>query len=440
MKTSWSDRDDFEIEGGHKLSGSIATNASKNGAMGLFAAALLNKGKTTLHNIPHIEEVSRFLEVFESIGVKTKWLGSNSIVIEPPKLFKLDKINKESASKMRSTLMLLGPLSGRLKRFKIPHIGGCKMGERTISAHRYALSDLGLEIVTKENVYDISVSPKAKKEVVMYEASDTGTINTLLRAAVLPQTTVIDFAQQNYMVLEVCYFLQKFGIQIEGLGTKTLTITGKPEIHEDIEYYNSEDPIESMLFITLALVTQSKLSVTRVPIDFMKMELLKLEKMGMKFKLSKPYLSQNGRTKLVDLHIAPSKLKALGDKIHAQPYPGIQTDNLPFFVPIATQASGTTLIHDWMWEDRAIFFTELNRLGGSVKLADPHRVFIEGKTPLKGTQIVCPPALRPAVMLMAAMIGAHGKSTLRNVYAIKRGYENIVERLNKIGAKITLLN
>src|SRR3989344_8151853 len=156
--------------------------------------------------------------------------------------------------------------------------------------------------------------------------------------------------------------------------------------------------------------------------------------------MSKPYLAHNNKTKLVDITIKPSKLKALYDKIHAQPYPGINTDNLPFFVPIATQAKGTTLIHDWMWEDRAIFFTELNRLGASVRLADPHRVFVEGPTRLKGAQIVCPPALRPAVMLMVAMIGAEGKSILRNVYAINRGYEDIVGRLNKIGAKIKMLN
>jgi UDP-N-acetylglucosamine 1-carboxyvinyltransferase len=161
--------------------------------------------------------------------------------------------------------------------------------------------------------------------------------------------------------------------------------------------------------------------------------------MGLKFNISKTYLSDNQRTKLVDLTIKPSKLTALTDKIHAQPYPGMNTDNLPFFVPIATQAGGTTLIHDWMWEDRAIFFTELNRFGGKVRLADPHRVFVDGPTKLKGAQIICPPALRPAVMLMAATLGAEGKSTLRNVYAIKRGYENIVERLNSIGAKIKIL-
>ncbi|MFZ2763654.1 MAG: UDP-N-acetylglucosamine 1-carboxyvinyltransferase, partial [Minisyncoccia bacterium] len=388
---------------------------------------------------PRIEEVNRFIEVFKSIGIKVVWTGKHTLTIEPPKKFSISNINTRSTGKIRSALMLIGPLSARMKSFKLPHIGGCKMGERTISAHRYALEDLGLKIVTKENYYEITSGRRAKSETVMYEASDTGTTNAILRAAVLPQTTVIDFAQQNYMVLEVCYFLEKLGVEIRGIGTKTLTIEGNPNINTNVEYSNSEDPIEAMLFITAAVLTRSKLMIKRAPIDFLKVELLKLEKMGLKYDMSKTYLSLNGRTKLVDITIKPSKLKALHDKIHAQPYPGINTDNLPFFVPIATQATGDTLIHDWMWEDRAIFFTELNRLGASVRLADPHRVFVDGPTKLKGAQIVCPPALRPAVMLMVAMIGAEGKSILRNVYAINRGYEDIVGRLNKIGAKIKMI-
>lgn len=439
MKNWHEERDNFEIEGGKKLSGSIIINASKNGATHLFAAALINRGKTTLHNIPRIEEVNRLIEVFRSLDIKVVWLDKHSLTIEPPRTLTMESINSRATGKIRSALMLIGSLSGRLKSFKLPHIGGCKMGERTIAAHRFALEDLGLKIVTKENYYHISQGGRPKQEVVMYEASDTGTTNAILRAAVLPQKTVIDFAQQNYMTLEVCYLLAQLGLKIEGIGTKTLIIDGNPNIKKDIEYYNSEDPVEAMLFITVAILTRSKLVIKRAPIDFLKVELLKLEKMGLRHSLSKTYFSKNGRTKLVDVTVRPSKLKALHDKIHAQPYPGINTDNLPFFVPIATQAEGTTLIHDWMWEDRAVFFTELNRLGASVRLADSHRVFIVGPTKLRGAQIVCPPALRPSVMLLSAMLGAKGKSTLRNVYAINRGYENIVGRLNKIGAKIKML-
>jgi len=268
--------DDYEIEGGHKLSGTVVTNASKNGATHLFAAALINRGRTVIHNIPRIEDISRLIEVFKSIGIEVEWIGKNSVSIKPPDKFAIKKINSRATGKIRSALMLIGPLSARLKSFNLPHIGGCKMGERTIAAHRYALESLGLKIVTKENFYEIKNSGKAKKEVVMYEASDTGTTNALLRAAVLPQKTVIDFAQQNYMVLEVCYFLEMLGVKIDGIGTKTLIVEGNPNINKDVEYFNSEDPVEAMFFITVAILTRSTLTIKRVPINFLKVELLKL--------------------------------------------------------------------------------------------------------------------------------------------------------------------
>ncbi|MEK7136085.1 MAG: UDP-N-acetylglucosamine 1-carboxyvinyltransferase, partial [Patescibacteria group bacterium] len=251
--------------------------------------------------------------------------------------------------------------------------------------------------------------------------------------------TTIRFAPPNYQVQELCFFLQSAGVKIEGIGTTNLVVEGLNKLDIPLEYYNSEDPIESMMFIAIAATTGSKLNIKRCPIDFLAVELLKLEKMGLKFKTSKRYKSYNGRTDLVDIDVFPSSLKAPADKIHALPYPGINSDNLPFFVPIATQATGTTLIHDWMWENRAVYFTELNRLGAQVTLADPHRVFVTGKTPLKVAQVVCPPALRPAMIIFIAMLAAPGTSILRNIYSINRGYEEIASRLNAIGADIKVI-
>jgi UDP-N-acetylglucosamine 1-carboxyvinyltransferase len=277
-------------------------------------------------------------------------------------------------------------------------------------------------------------------EIVLFEASDTATENLLIAAARIPGKTVLRFTPPNYQVQEVCFFLEKCGVRIEGIGTSTLTIHGISEINTPIEYWNSEDPTESMMFISASIVTHSKLTITRCPIDFLSLELLKLEKMGLRYTSSKIYHAKNGRTRLCDITVFPSKLTALKDKVHASAYPGINTDNLPFFVPIATVSKGTTLIHDWMWENRAIYFTELNRLGADIILADPHRVFVTGPTQLKATQIVCPPALRPSMIILVAMLGAKGTSILRNVYAINRGYENIAQRLNSIGANISMLN
>ena len=440
IKLHREERDDFIVHGGKKLSGSIETNTSKNGAMGLMHAALLNKGVTVLHGIPKIQEVIRIIEIFQSIGVKIEWTKEKSIKITPPKKFKFDEINKKSARRVRSFIMSIGALIHHIKSFEIPTAGGCKMGDRTIAAHKHGLEALGASITTRNSGYLIERKKLKPAEIVMYEASDTATENILIAAAGIPGKTIIHFAQQNYMVQDVCFYLEKLGVKIEGIGSLKLSIHGKKNIKVDVEHYNSEDPIESMMFIAAAVVTKSKLTIARCPIDFLKLELLKLEKMGVQMKQSKIYKSKNKRTDLVDITVLESpRLVALTDKIHAQPYPGINTDNLPFFVPIAMQAKGTTLIHDWMWENRAIYFTQLNRLGASLMLADQHRVFVEGKEKLHPGEIICPPALRPSTMILVAMLGIEGRSILRNVYSIKRGYENIVERLNSIGAEIEVV-
>lgn len=439
MKNTKNNSIDFEVTGGNKLSGSITTNFSKNGSVGLLCASLLNRGKTTLHGIARIEEVYRVIEILESIGVKIKWIKQNSLTITPPEKFDLSKINIESAIKTRSIIMIIGPLIHYLKNFSIPHASGCNLGKRTISAHTYALNSLGVKIKTTNNSYDISNTKLKATNIVMYEAGDTACENILTASSLIPGKTTIRFASANYMVQEICFFLETLGVKIEGIGSSTLIVHGVKEINKDIEYTNSEDPIESMMFISAAIVTNSNLKILRCPIDFLSLELEKLRIMGLRFRLGKTYKSYNNRTNLVDIEIFPSKLKALSDKIHANPYPGINMDNLPFFAPIALVANGKTMIHDWVYENRAIYFAELNRLGGNVTLADPHRVYIEGPTKLKPAQVVCPPALRPSVVILIAMLAANGVSILRNVYMINRGYEEIAERLNSIGAKIKIL-
>jgi UDP-N-acetylglucosamine 1-carboxyvinyltransferase len=429
---------DFEVNGGKKLSGTIKTNFSKNGSVGLLCASLLNKGTTTLHGIAHIEEVNRVIEILESIGVKITWQDKNTVKIMPPKKFNLANINIDSSIKTRSVVMLIGPLVHYLNKFSLPHAQGCNLGKRTIAAHVYAFEDIGVKIKTTNSSYDINIKKIKPGKIVMYETGETACENILFAAALIDGVTEIDFMSNNYMVQEVCFFLEALGVKIDGLRTSSLKIHGLKEINKNIEYWNSEDPIESMMFISAGIATDSHLTITRAPIDFLSLEMEKLRRMHLKYKISKIYYSYNGKTKLADIEIFPSKLKALHDKIHANLYPGINIDNLPFFVPIAIKARGQTLIHDWFYEVRMIYMTELNRLGANVTLADQHRLYIEGGTPLKPAQIVCPPALRPSMVILIAMLAANGKSILRNVYMINRGYEEIAARLNSIGADIKI--
>jgi UDP-N-acetylglucosamine 1-carboxyvinyltransferase len=276
-------------------------------------------------------------------------------------------------------------------------------------------------------------------EVVLYESGDTTTENALMAAAGIEGVSVIKFASANYQVQDLCVFLQALGVRIDGIGTSTLTVWGRAVIDTPVTYSISEDPIESMLFVAAAVMTKSTLTIQRCPIDFLELELLKLEKMGFKYDCSARYKAANGHTDLVDIQTHPSKLTALEEKIHPGIYPGLNMDNLPFFVPIATQAKGQTLIHDWPYENRAIYYMELTKLGADLILADPHRVYINGPTKLRPAEIICPPALRPAAIILIAMLAAPGTSILRNVYSINRGYEDLYARLNSLGADIQVL-
>ena len=425
----------FRIEGGHKLSGKIKVRTSKNGAVGILCASLLNKSTTTIKNAPKIEEVFRIIEVMESIGVNIEW-KNNDLIITPPKKFQIEKIDKESASKTRSAMMIMGSLIHKINDFKLPQTGGCKLGSRTVKPFLYSLENLGITIDTKSDYFEISHKGLKPSEIVLYEAGDMVTETTLMAVAGINGKSTIKFASANYQVQDVCFYLQLLGVKIEGIGTSTLTVYGKEELNSPVEYYLSEDPIEAMSLIAIAIVTKSSITIERCPIDFLELELLKLEKMGFKYKIIKRYKADNGQTNLVDITTYPSKLIALEEKIHAQPYPGINMDNLPFFVVIATQAEGQTFIHDWVYEERAIYYKELDKLRADTILADPHRFYIKGPTDLRATELVCPPALRPSVIIMIAMMGAKGTSVLRNVYNINRGYEDLAERLNAIGAHI----
>jgi UDP-N-acetylglucosamine 1-carboxyvinyltransferase len=204
----------------------------------------------------------------------------------------------------------------------------------------------------------------------------------------------------------------------------------------DVDYSPSEDPIEAMSLLTAAIVTRSSITIQRVPIEFLELELAILEGMGFRYSRTEEYVAANGSTRLVDLTTHASDLTAPLDKIHPMPFPGLNIDNLPFFAAIAAVAEGQTLLHDWVYENRAIYLTELNKLGGQVKLLDPHRVMIEGPTHWTGAELMCPPALRPAVVILLAMLASKGTSVLRGTYVIHRGYEDLAERLSSLGANI----
>lgn len=432
----------LRIEGGSKLSGTISLKRSKNAAVALLCASLLNKGITTFKSFPRIEEVFRIIEVLESIGVKVKWLDNNDIEIRPPQKLDLTKINKGSAKKTRSVLMLLGALMHDYDRFAIPYAGGCKLGERTVAPHLFALEQFGIDVDAKASYYDVTVNKKTANRVTLYESGNTVTNNVLMAASRTPSETIIQGASADYMVQDLCAFLIKLGVKIEGIGSPILKVTGLNNIKKNITFSPTEDPIEAMFFISAAVTTNSQLTIKRVPVYWIGLELLKLKKMGLEYDVSEIYPADNSITDLADITIKKhdGKLVAPTDKLHPNLWPGLNPDNIPYFVPICGVARGRTLIHDWMFENRAIYYTEMSKIGMNIELVDPHRIYINGPTKFVHGDVVCPPALRPASLLLIGMLAADGTSILRNIYTINRGYEDIAERLNSLGAKITVIH
>ncbi|MBO8191413.1 UDP-N-acetylglucosamine 1-carboxyvinyltransferase [Streptomyces oryzae] len=429
----------LRVVGGRRLSGSIDVKTSKNACVALLCASLLNSGRTVLRRVARIEEVYRILEVLSSIGVRTRWInGGADLEIVPPAELDLDSIDQEAARRTRSIIMFLGPLLHRMDRFRIPYAGGCDLGTRTVEPHMSALRHFGLAVTATEGIYhaEVEAGVAPQRPIVLTERGDTVTENALLAAARHDGVTVIRNASSNYMVQDLCFFLEQLGVRVEGIGSTTLTVHGVPVIDTDVDYSPSEDPVEAMSLVAAAVVTESELTVRRVPAEFMEIELAVLEEMGLDFDRSAEYAADNGRTRLTDLTVRPSKLEAPIDKIHPMPFPGLNIDNVPFFAAIAASAQGKTLIHDWVYDNRAIYLTDLNRLGGRLQLLDPHRVLVEGPTRWRAAEMMCPPALRPAVVVLLAMLAAEGTSVLRNVYVINRGYEDLAERLNEVGAQI----
>lgn len=431
----------LRIEGGHELSGSIAVKTSKNAAVALLCASLLNKGTTRLKRVARIEEVNRIIEVLQSIGVSIKWLPGNDLEIRPPEKLDLSRLNKESAKKTRAVIMFMGPLMHELSEFQIPFAGGCELGKRTVLPHLYALEELGISVRTTNNAYRVHVKrTPARRPIVLYESGDTTTENILMAAARFEEETIIKMASANYQVQDICLFLRKLGVKIEGVGTSTLRVRGVRTIRRNVTYAPSEDPVEAMTFISAAVTTNSQITIKRAPIEFLELELYKLEKMGLPFAVSDHYLAENGFTQLADItiHKHNGRLDAPVEKVYARPFPGLNIDHLPYFVPIAAVANGRTLIHDWVFEDRALMYTEMKKVGVDIQLADPHRAFVTGPTKWRAADVVCPPGLRPAVMILIGMLAAPGTSILRNVYTINRGYEELAERLNSLGAQISI--
>ncbi|MBI3251448.1 MAG: UDP-N-acetylglucosamine 1-carboxyvinyltransferase [Candidatus Andersenbacteria bacterium] len=417
----------FVIQGQAPLSGSIPVYGSKNAALPLLAACLLTDEPVTIDNIPPILDVPHILDIFRSLGAQASMEGSRVTVqasrIDPT------KIPPELVSKLRGSILLLGALLGRSRAMRLPRPGGDIIGARPIEVHLDAFRQLGATVTEDGDYVAIDGQEMQPGIVVLQEFSVTATENVMLAAACLPGTTTIRIAAAEPHVVALAELLSQMGAKVSGAGTHTITITGANKLR-GAHLTTIPDMLEAGLFILMAAATKSEITVEHVPINDLELFFKKIDDIGIHYDQS----WENEALGLSSITVKPSVLRSFN--VQTLPYPGVPTDLQAPFSVIATQVTGSSLIHDPMYEGRFKYVSELQKMGANIVVCDPHRIIITGPTPLSGRRIPSLDIRAGATLLMAGLI-AKGETIIDNAEIIDRGYANIVDRLQAIGANIT---
>lgn len=418
--------DQFIIQGSKKLAGTIDVRGAKNAAFPLLAATLLTKEDCVIRNLPLVEDVYRTLEILQSMGCRVDWIGERAVKINT-KNANPEKIDKDLILKFRGSVLLFGPLLARFKKVILPQPGGCIIGARPIDTHLDAFSQLGVFVKPSGKGFRLEFSGTLKShKVILNEFSVTATENILLFASLLETSVTLKVADLDYQVQELIAVLKKMGVKISIPGHHVITLQGKKQL-KGIDHFLMYDPIEAGTFILLALAAKGDITVQNVEFQYLELFLKKLQDFGARLEI------QKGTKERGTVKILPSTM--LIDKIQSFIYPGIHSDLQSPFGVLATQTKGSTLLHDPLYEGRLKYLEELIKMGAEIYFADPHRALINGPTKLYGTNLGSFDLRGGAALIIAALI-AKGQSTIANIYQVDRGYENIEERLQKLGADI----
>ena len=418
----------FIINGGKSLKGEIEVRGAKNAAFPILAACLLTKEECEVSNLPLIEDIFRMIELLQGFGVKISWTGERSL-----------KINARDASiaaprddlmcMLRGSVLFFGSSLARFGKIKLLQPGGCVIGARPIDTHLDGFRQLGVSISKDGNRYLLDATTKKRGgTVILNEFSVTATENLMIFASLIPQKTVIKIADQDYQVQELAKFLKKMGVKIKGVGTHEITVEGSRKL-KGAKHCLIYDPIEAGTFILSAVATKGDVLVKNVETSFLELPLKKLKDFGIFCKIQ--IFNKKGTG---SVRILPWKSIKI-DKIQSLPFPGIPSDLQSAFGVLSTQAHGSTLIHDPLYEGRLKYLEELNKMGAEIYFADPHRAIINGPTQLYGRELRSLDLRGGAALIIAGLI-AEGQTTIDNIYQIDRGYEKIEECLQKLGADI----
>ncbi|MFN3918453.1 MAG: UDP-N-acetylglucosamine 1-carboxyvinyltransferase [Flavobacteriales bacterium] len=432
----------FEIHGGKKLKGELTPQGAKNEALQILCAVLLTKEEVIIKNIPDIIDVNKLINLLQALGVKVNKLEKGTYT------FKADDVNidfitspdfQKKGGDLRGSIMIVGPMLARFGKGYIPKPGGDKIGRRRLDTHFIGFQRLGakFDYDTESNFYKAEAEKLKGCYMLLDEASVTGTANIVMAAALAEGTTTIYNAACEPYLQQLCKMLNRMGAKISGVGSNLITIEGVNEL-KGTEHTILPDMIEIGSFMGLAAMTQSEITIKNVSYENLGIIPEIFRRLGTKFELKNDdiYIPEQ------EIYEIESFIDGSIMTISDAPWPGFTPDLLSIILVVATQARGSVLIHQKMFESRLFFVDKLIDMGAQIILCDPHRatvIGLERKTQLKGVTMSSPD-IRAGVSLLIAALSAKGKSVIHNIEQIDRGYENIDIRLNNLGADIRRLS
>jgi UDP-N-acetylglucosamine 1-carboxyvinyltransferase len=428
----------FEITGGKRLHGEIIPQGAKNEALQVICAVLLTADKVCISNIPDIRDVNKLIELLSEMGVKVEKTGKEQYTFQADYVdleYLKTETFKTKAASLRGSVMIVGPLLARFGKAYIPQPGGDKIGRRRLDTHFIGLEKLGAKFDNDNfnKFYKIDASHLEGCYMLLDEASVTGTANIVMTAVMAKgKTTIFNAACEPYL-LQLCNMLNSMGAKINGVGSNLLTIEGVKEMH-GCDHRLLPDMIEVGSFIGLAAMTRSELTIKNVNYHQLGIIPEVFRRLGINIQKREDdiYIPQQDNYEIE--HFMDGSIMTISDA----PWPGFTPDLISIALVVATQARGSALIHQKMFESRLFFVDKLIDMGAQIILCDPHRATVIGlnhQYPLRGIEMISPD-IRAGVALLIAALSAQGKSTIHNIEQIDRGYQQIDERLNKLGAEI----
>ena len=422
----------FIIQGGVPLHGVVTPSGNKNAALPLLAACLLTEEAVILHNLPEIRDVKAMRNLLQSLGVEVEQISGHSWRIQAKNVIATN-LDPKMCSCIRASILLAGPMSARTGWLVLPPPGGDVIGRRRVDTHILALRALGVqaEYNCDERVFEFATSKLTGNEILLDEASVTATENAIMAAVMAEGETVLRNAASEPHVQELCHFLNVLGANIRDIGSNTLHITGVSKLHGG-EFTIGPDYLEVASFIGAAVVTKGEIRIKNAGVKYLDMARLVFRRLGVNWIADGDDIIVPDEQKLV----IQSDIRGAIPQISVMPWPAFPSDLMSIAIVVATQAEGSVLFHDWMYEGRMYFTDKLSSMGAQIVLCDPHRCIVQGSATKLIEAEVDSPDIRAGLALVLAALAAEGESVIRNVGQIDRGYERIEEKLRGLGARI----